>query len=84
MDYDKRYYGIVLTVWTYKGFGYIDLSNNKYVIHNSRNYELDPFSLSDFLHEGDSIMKEMNSNSFKVIRDSKEYQFYLGDDIGTR
>lgn len=85
MEYDKSYQGVVVSIWTYRGFGYLTLSNDyKYLIHDSRNYDLHPFTLSKFIQEGDSIKKEMHSNSFKIIRNLKEYQFYLGKNLGTR
>mgnify|MGYP001492491324 CR=1 FL=1 len=55
--------------------------HNKYYFGSTRNYNLNPKDLHEFVQPGDSVFKSSNSNELFVIKNNKRYRFIIDKSI---
>lgn len=76
--------GVVYTISQSRGTIKMVLRNRikaPYFFRTTRNYELNPYDLQDFLLPGDSVFKPSNSRELLIFRKDKKYYFVLEKDI---
>lgn len=78
-----RISGIVKTSFSDRGALYISLEKNgKYCFSHSRNFAYDPPFLEEFIQNGDSILKNVYSDTLYIFRDDEKYYFIIGEFLG--
>lgn len=78
--YSQEISGIVSTVSQNRGtitLRLMDKKDGAYYFRITRNYNLSPYDLHEFLQHGDSVHKSPNSNELFIFRDEKKYRFDL-------
>ncbi len=74
--------GEIIALSAYQSVVNIELDDNsKFMIVDSRNYDLEPYTIQAFLRIGDYLIKEPHSDTLTVIRDDKFYTFVIGKDL---
>ncbi len=77
--------GVVASIKQNRGTINLRLKNNKvFYIKTTRNYNLKPYDLDDFLLFGDSIYKKKNSMNLEVYRNDQRFEFVLEKTIGRK
>ncbi len=77
--------GIVSSARQNRGTISLRLKNNDiFYISTTRNYNLKPYDLDDFLQPGDSLYKKKNSMKLEVYRNNQKYEFILEKTIGKK
>jgi hypothetical protein len=77
--------GIVSSARQNRGTISLRLKNNDiFYISTTRNYNLKPYDLDDFLQPGDSLYKKKNSMKLEVYRNNQKYEFILEKKIGKK
>ncbi len=68
-----------------RGISCVTLDDSSYIsISHSRNYDYPISHLDAFLKIGDSLSKEINSDTLKVIRGREEFHFIIGEFINEK
>ena len=77
--------GVIHSIKYRKGGVYITLDNSvKVHFYPSRNYLYKNYFLDEFLHKGDSIIKQSANDTLFIYRNGQEYYFVLGEIINRR
>jgi hypothetical protein len=72
----------VINLFTERGASYVLTKDSiKYSFRSSANYDYKNYYLTDFLQEGDSLVKRRNTDTLYIYRDNEKYYFIHGKDI---
>ena len=72
----------IIDLFTERGVSYVLTRDSiKYSFRSSANYDYKNYYLTDFLQEGDSLVKKRKSDTLYIYRDNERYYFIHGKDI---
>jgi len=77
--------GRIIGVYEDKGFSFVTFSDSiKLCFQHSRNFSYKNPYLSPFMLIGDSIVKQINSDTLRIYRSDSSYYFVLGKFINQK
>ena len=82
LKFTDTLYGVIKKFEADRGALRIDLLDKRKVcLQHSRNYEYDKYCINDFVRNGDTLVKNKNSDTIFIHRENKKYYFILGEFI---
>lgn len=82
--FENEFHGKIICKWINRGLG-VQIDNKgdiqKKYLYGSKNFNLSPSDLFDFLKINDSIVKPENSLDLYIYRNGNKYYFKLGEYI---